>query len=216
MDETKLKEIAKQLSCPDGENAVEFGNSMNKINEFITARTIESLEPKQNEVIAEIGPGNGLLSEAMLDILGKNGRYIGIELSEAMAKDAQQRLSNKGCNVEIIQGNCLDVSVPNNTLDGLIAINLLYFIDDLDSFFSHIYNWIKQGGRVVFGVRSKKAITDLPFSQYGFCARTPQEIMSIMEKSGFKEVTHNYHDEGTVTLDYLKLPVDSVIIKGIK
>ena len=35
-----------------------------------------------------------------------------------------------------------------------------------------------------------------------------------MAQHGFSDVGHAYHDEGTIMLGELELPIDSVIIKG--
>jgi len=215
MDEAQLKEIASQLSRPEGEGGVEMGNNMNNLNSFITARTIEALAPASGEVVAEIGPGNGALSEGMLELLGENGKYYGIELSDTMADEARQRLAGKLCDVEILCSDCLGADIPRNSLDGLMAVNLLYFIDDLESMFDHVRGWMKPGGRVVFGIRSKQSLEKLPFTQFGFNIRTPDEIKQQMRDNGFDEVDSDYYDEGVMMLGGMELPVDSVIIRGI-
>lgn len=214
MDEEKLKAVASQLSCPQGEGGVEIGNVMNKTNEFITARTIESVAPQAGEVIAEIGPGNGALSEATLNILGEQGKYYGIELSGTMAEEARQRLSGKPCAVEIINSDCLHADIADQSLDALFAINVLYFIENLDPFLQKIKGWLKPGGRVVFGVRSDKSLKALPFTEYGFNIRTPDEIKQALLRNGFTDVDSDYYDEGTVMLGELSIAVDSVIIRG--
>lgn len=214
MDESELKEIASQLSCPQGDGGIEMGNKMNTLNAFITHHTIESLSPKENETITELGPGNGALSESLLDLLGSGGKYYGIEPSDVMANEARQRLSDKSCAIDIINGDHMSAQIPATSIDGIFAVNVLYFIDNLDQFFQQIRSWMKPGARAVFGVRSDRALNSLPFIEYGFHVRSPDEIMACMSNNGFSDVISNYYDEGTVLLGDLPLPVDSVIIKG--
>lgn len=216
MDESELKAIASQLSRPEGEGGIEMGNKMNLLNDFITSRTIEALSPQPGEVIAEIGLGNGALSESMLKTLGAKGKYYGIELSEVMADEARQRLSASDCAVDIICSDCANADIPEISLDGLIAINLLYFIDNLDELFSTVTQWMKPGARVVFGIRSEQSLNSVPFIQYGFNVRSADEIKACMRNNGFSDVDSNYYDEGTVMLGDLPLPVDSIIIRGRK
>jgi len=214
MNESDLKTLASQLSCPQGDNGIDLGNKMNDLNRFITSRAIEALSPQFSEVIAEVGPGNGSLSEILLDSLGDGGKYYGIELSEVMAEEAKQRLSGKACDIEIICSDCMHANIPEDTLDGIMAINLLYFIEDLDEFFSQITSWMKPGSRAVFGVRSEHSLKSLPFIQYGFNVRSADEIKECMRNNGFTDVESTYHDEGIVMLGDLSLPLDTVIIKG--
>ena len=214
MEESQLEAIASQLSCPQGEAGIETGHKMNLLNAFITARTLEKLATSPGETIIEIGPGNGALSEEMLNTLGAEGNYYGIELSEDMANAAQQRLSKNECNVEIINCDCHHADIPAQSADGIMAVNLLYFIEDLEALFKQLKTWMKPGARVVFGVRSEKSLNSLPFVHYKFNVRTADEIVDIMNSNGFNEVDYSYHDEGEVMLGDIPLLVDSVIIHG--
>ncbi len=214
MDNSELKAIASQLSCPQGEDGIEMGNKMNVLNSFITSRTIEALAPQECEIVAELGPGNGALSETVLDALGDNGKYYGIEPSEVMAAEARQLLNDKACTVDIFCSDHLGADIPNNSLDGIMAVNVLYFIENLDEFFQTITNWMKPGSRAVFGIRSDNSLNKLPFTQYGFIVRNQDVIKESMSKNGFSTVESTYYDEGTVLLGDMELPVDSIIIKG--
>ena len=131
-----------------------------------------------------------------------------------MAEEVGRRFSNKACDMEIICGDCLSVNIPTNSLDGLMAVNVLYFIEDLDKLLSRIASWIKPNGRVIFGIRSEKSLKDLPFTQYGFNIRSLDLVKEHMRQQGFKDVESSYYDEGTVSLGEFELPVDTIIIKG--
>jgi SAM-dependent methyltransferase len=108
----------------------------------------------------------------------------------------------------------MSASLPENSVDGLFAVNVLYFIEDLDEFFQQIRGWMKPGSRVVFGVRSDHSLNSLPFIEYEFNVRSPDSIKECMRDNSFSDVDSSYYDEGTVMLGDLPLPVDSVIITG--
>lgn len=216
MEQQELRAIAHQLSCPTGEVGIEVGHKMNKLNQFITSQTITVLNVKQGEFIVEIGPGNGSLSVMLLEELGARGKYLGIEMSEVMATEARQNLSSKGCIVDIVCDSCLEVDIEPEIVDGVMAVNILYFIDDLIPFFKKIITWMKKDGRAVFGIRSDKALNDVPFTQYGFNIRSTTEIKLLMKTAGFVSIESFVQEEGMVAYGDLMLPVDSVIIVGKK
>ena len=216
MNEQELRLIADQLSCPQGDTGVDVGNKMNELNRFLTQKTIESLSPKQGEYIAEIGPGNGALSEELLKALGVNGRYLGIELSETMAKEASAALSNNECKVSIICSDCLDINIEEESLDGILAVNVIYFIEDLLAVLKRLATWVKPGGKIVFGIRSEEALNAVPFTQYGFNIRSADSIMDLMKKAGFVSTESSVYDEGEVPFGDIMISVDSVIIAGYK
>jgi SAM-dependent methyltransferase len=183
MDKTQLRSLAAQLARPSGEDAETIAAAMNEVNSAITARAIETLAPQAGEVIAEIGPGNGVLSLPIVKALGSDGRYLGIELSDDMARAAAATLGAAGpSRVDIHNGDCRSAPVDAASLDGLMAINLLYFIDDLADLFGQIANWLKPNGRAVFGVRSADSLNAMPFTQYGFWVRPLEEIETALRQ----------------------------------
>jgi SAM-dependent methyltransferase len=215
MDKTQLRSLAAQLARPSGEDAETIAAAMNEVNSAITARAIETLAPQAGEVIAEIGPGNGVLSLPIVKALGSDGRYLGIELSDDMARAAAATLGAAGpSRVDIHNGDCRSAPVDAASLDGLMAINLLYFIDDLADLFGQIANWLKPNGRAVFGVRSADSLNAMPFTQYGFWVRPLEEIETALRQSGLATIASAYHDEGTTMLGELEIPVDSIVIEA--
>lgn len=215
MDETALRGLAAQLARPSGDAATQLAAAMNGTNRAMTERAIEALAPQPGETIAEIGPGNGALSLPIVKALGDKGRYVGIELSEDMARAAAVTLQAAGAaRIDIHTGDCRSAPVEDASLDGLMAINLLYFIDDLPALFGRIAVWLKPQGRAVFGIRSAGALKAMPFTQYGFRVRETEEIEAALRASGLGDVTSTYRDEGTTIFSEMEIPLDSVIIEA--
>lgn len=216
MSEQEQRAIASQLSCPTGDKGVEVAEHMNETNHFINARAIEALSLVAGESIAEIGPANAKLSIPLVETLGADGSYIGIEMSPTMAEAARQTLVNSPCAVDIICGSCLEAEITTASLDAVIAVNVLYFIDDLPAFFAQLKGWLKPGGRVVFGVRSENTLKDIPFTQYKFAIRSIDDMTQALEQAGFSSVAANVYDEGKTPLGEVMIAVDSVILSATK
>lgn len=216
MDDTQLQEIARQLSCPTGESGTTVGESMNEVNAFITARAIEALAPVAGERIAEIGPGNGALSRPVITALGQDGHYVGIELSGDMARAAKTCLKGEGqAKITIHEGDCLAAPIDEGSLDGLMAVNVLYFVEDLSGLFRGVSGWLKPGGRAVFGVRTPRSLDAMPFTRFGFRVRPGEEIEESLRASGFSRVDSSYYDEGVGKLGDMEIPLDSLIVTGL-
>ncbi len=216
MSEQEQQAVASQLSCPTGADGLEVAKHMNDTNDFISARSIEALALKAGESIVEIGPANGVLSRPLVDTLGASGHYMGVEMSSTMAKVAAETLADSACHVTIHCGNCLEVELEPASLDAVIAVNVLYFIDDLAGLFTHLLHWLKPGGRVVFGVRSDTALKQIPFTRYQFAIRSIDEMTQALAEAGFDDVQANIYDEGQVPLGEVMIPVDSVILSAHK
>lgn len=217
METEELQELARQFACPDGELGLEVGGVMNKMNAFINARSIEALKPSGGEKILEIGFGNGLLSQPIIDALGADGHFIGIEKSETLARQAVERFQREGVrNVTVDSRDYSEAAIEHGSLNGVLAVNLIYFIEDGAAFFAKLYDWLAPGGRAVIGVRSSGVLKKMPVTAFGFIIRTEQEIAGLLRDAGFAKVESAYHDEGTVTFKDMELAIDSVIFSAYK
>lgn len=215
MEPAEIEAIARQLACPSGADGDTISTKMNSMNGFITSHCLQALNPAGGQTIAEIGPGNGALSEPLVDLLGKHGNYHAIERSADMAALTDQRLTARAAaTVTVHCGDCANAPITTQSLDGVFAVNLLYFITDLDDFFSLLHGWLKPGGRAVFGIRSSHTLKDAPFSKYGFHLRGLEHILATLGSAGFTAIGADYHDEGTIDLGGMELPVDSLIIRA--
>lgn len=217
MKQEDLEELARQLACPEGEQGIRLGAKMNEMNAFITERSINALRPVPGEHILEVGFGNGNLSMPIIETIGTNGHFIGVETSSVLAQQASARFNQDGLtHVTVISDDCHLINIESNTLDGVLAVNVLYFIDDMDAFFRKIYGWLKFGGRMVIGIRSSDSLQAMPFTQFGFKIRTLEVIKHAMHDAGFINVESEYFDEGIVQFDGLELPIDTLIIRSTK
>lgn len=216
MNEDQLQEIAAQLACPDGDDGITIAEKMNDTNALLTERSIERLSPIIGERIVEVGPGNGVLSIPIIETIGTGGHYIGLERSEVMAQQAREQLGRHArTSVDIHSGDCMAAPIGMGSIDGLMAVNVLYFIDDLSAFFTRIHEWLKPGGRAVFGLRSAQSLEGMPFTRYGFHIRSLKEVTECLKSCGFGDVDSKYFDDGMSKLGDLEIPVDSLIIRAI-
>lgn len=215
MDKTQLRAVAAQLAHPSGEKGDEIAGKMNDTNALITERAIEALAPQAGEFIVELGPGNGALSCGLVQTLGPDGRYLGIEVSRDMAPVAEKNLRDASeARIDVHAGDCHDASVEMVSIDGLMAVNVLYFVDDLDALLDRIRPWFRPGGRCVFGIRPSKTLESFKFDDFGYHIRPVDEIEDAMRAHGFTEIGSTHYDDGEGRLGEITFPNGSIIIKA--
>lgn len=216
MDKEELRKVTEQLARPSGDLGSDISEKMNNTNAFITARTIEALAPNAGDFIIEIGPGNGVLSSDLVKTIGPGGRYLGIEVSKDMAQIAEKNLRDKGsARIDVHSGDCHDASVDDASVDGLMAVNVLYFIDDLNELLAQIRPWFKPNGRCIFGIRPARTLESLRFHEFGHHIRPPEEIEDALLAHGFSEISITHYDEGVGFLGDISFPNGSTIIKAL-
>ncbi len=99
------------------------------INDEIVEGIIEKAQINKNDLIIEIGPGLGTLTERLLE---KAGKVVCIELDNRMITILKDRFSNRD-NFQLIHNNVLKVDLKNiinenKPLTAKVVANLPYYI----------------------------------------------------------------------------------------
>lgn len=127
--ENKTKYIMKKYGITANKN---LGQNF-LINEDVINNIVNSSEISKQDLVIEIGPGLGTLTEKLLE---KAGKVIAIELDERMIKILNDRFSLYD-NFELINEDVLKVNLAeiikkekenNNFLNAKIVANLPYYI----------------------------------------------------------------------------------------
>jgi arsenite methyltransferase len=214
----RLRALAAQLACPSGEAGLAVAANMNTANARLAQRAIAALAAQPGQHLVEIGPGNGLLSVDLVRALGPAGRYTAIELSPDMARECGANLGGLGAaEVRVLNRDCRAVELAPASVDGIFGTNFVYFLDDLHVFLERACGWLKPGGRLVIGIRSRASMAKLPFTPYGFRLRDAAEILAAMTAAGLAQVDDQYYDdEGEHRIGELLLKVDAHVLSARK
>jgi len=217
-EDEEMEALARQLACPEGEPGLAVATAMNENNAPLIARCIATLAPAAGESIAEIGVGNGELSRPIVEALGPGGHFIGVERSALMAEQALLRLrpGAGGCRVTLLNLDCHHAPLEEASLDGLLAVNLLYFIEDLPTLLARLANWLRPSGRLVFGLRSPETLRQMPFTRFGFALRGEDELRAALQGAGFIDIHIDHYDEGTVQFAGRELRAEGLVLRAVR
>lgn len=111
-------------------------------------KTVEALQLKPGETIIEIACGTGLNFPFYQQAVGPQGRIIGVDLTDAMLDQAQQRVKEHGwSNVELVQMDLRDYTFPAN-INAIISTYALSLIPESDQVLERAVNALATGGRL--------------------------------------------------------------------
>lgn len=104
-----------------GQNFLRDGSVLEKI--------IKASDLKEEDLVIEIGPGEGVLTEKLAS---RASKVIAIELDESLAELLRSKLRNKK-NLKIINGDILEINIPellknNQASSYKIVANIPYYI----------------------------------------------------------------------------------------
>jgi len=187
MDNDFLQQLAQQLRKPDGEMGKKVGENMNASNVLMNTFTLAELDLQNNDVILEIGMGNGFFVK---DILTNDASisYYGCDYSELMISEANalnQSFVESG-QAQFFHASADKLPFKDHSIDKAFTINTIYFWANPSVELTEIHRVLKPQGKFFLTVRSKSTMENIPVTQFGFKIYDQQLLKDLLQTSGFK------------------------------
>ncbi|RAJ08544.1 methyltransferase family protein [Chitinophaga skermanii] len=186
MDEQQAKDLAAQLGKPQGEDGLKVADHMHVNNGEMSKHAIDVLNISEQDVILEIGPGNG--GHAPYAIAKAAGTtYYGIDISATMVAAAKEK------NTELIAANRAHfqlgdgITLPYQAsfFNKVFTVNTLYFWQDYAQQLAEINRVMQPGGILCIAIRSKSFMEKLPFTKFGFRMFEANDVITLLLENGF-------------------------------
>lgn len=182
--------IARQLGHPDGWRGRLVGRGLNRGNRPVVAAAVEQTGVAAGDRAADLGFGGGIGLRLLLERVGNAGHVDGVDVSETMLEAARRtfRTEVSAGRLTLHPATMVDLPLEAASLDALITVNTIYFVDDLDRAFAEIARVLRPGATAVVGLGDPEAMAGMPFTSHGFRLRAVPEVRDLLERSGFREV----------------------------
>lgn len=180
------QDMAAQLRCPSGGQAVEAARKMNEIHGTLNRQCIELLQIGPGDRILETGPGNGAFAG---EIVGnrENVCYTGIDWSSDMVQQAQSlhaRLIASG-RVRFLLGDSESLPFEAQHFDKALTVHTIYFWDDPARQLAELARVLKPGGLLCMAFADRTFTEKMPFAQFGFKLYHAQDVTALLQDAGF-------------------------------
>ena len=101
---------------------------------------------KEGDTVLDLGSGAGNDVFVARQLVGDNGKVIGLDFTEEMVKKAKVNNEKLGYqNVEFKLGDIENMPIDDNSVDVIISNCVLNLVPDKQKAFSEIYRTLKQG-----------------------------------------------------------------------
>jgi demethylmenaquinone methyltransferase/2-methoxy-6-polyprenyl-1,4-benzoquinol methylase len=111
--------------------------------------TVNALNLSKGNTVVELGCGTGLNFPLVLDKIGTKGKIIGVDITDKMLEQAQNRIKENGWkNVELIQRDITEYDFPDN-VDGIFSIGAIQYCKDYDKVIKGGHDALKKGKNFV-------------------------------------------------------------------
>ncbi|HEX7365087.1 MAG TPA: arsenite methyltransferase [Dehalococcoidia bacterium] len=152
---------------------------------------------KEGDVVLDLGSGAGFDCFLAANMVGKNGKVIGVDMTPEMIEKARENTRKGGYkNVEFRLGEIETLPVPDNYVDAIISNCVINLSPEKDKVFRDAYRVLKPGGRLM--VSDIVLLNELPDSikksvaAYIGCvagASKKDDYLADIKAAGFKDVS---------------------------
>ena len=117
---------------------------MNYSNAQVSIDIVNRMKVKKTDHVLELGVGNGLAIKEIAKISGNN--IIGVEISAEFRRNLLKM--NLPKNIVILDNDAKDLSnkVSDESIDKLLAINVIYFLKPIEQYILEFKRILKKGG----------------------------------------------------------------------
>jgi len=214
-------------SCNDGSGLISLGEVVPVEASQVNAgcgSPLLLISPKAGEIVVDLGSGGGIDIFRASQVVGGNGRAIGIDATPEMiwrARDTKAKYGNKYSNVEFRLGEIECLPLESNSVDYIISNCVINLSPDKSAVFKEAFRVLKQDG--VFAVADVTLQKEIPESarndmdSWSACiagALTDLEYVRLLETAGFHDVEIEH--VSTSNIGEYPFPYYSSHIKAIK
>lgn len=111
------------------------------------AETLRLLQLRPGEAVIDVGCGPGYLCESMADLVGAEGRVLGIDVSPDLVELARRR--NRRGWLRYEQGDAVALAAPDRSFDVAVCAQVLEYVSDADRGLREMHRVLGPGGRAL-------------------------------------------------------------------
>ena len=150
---------AREFHFPTGRTACEFVGYPADQLDGIPPSAVESFAGvgypfaaavlRPDDVVLDIGSGSGTDALIAANLVGPEGRVIGLDMTEAMREKLLANIGLAGAtNVEALAGNAEAIPLPDSLVDVVTSNGVLNLVPDKARAFREIARVLRPGGRL--------------------------------------------------------------------
>ncbi len=147
---------------------------------------IELVQLQSGQQILDIATGTAIIAIAAAEIVGTQGKVIGVDFSPGMLAQARQKIAAAGLqNLELIEADAENITFEDESFDAIFCATAIVLLGDIPAAFRNWYRWLKPGGLVAFSCWSITSFFTPIIVKV--CAKYGYELPNLHKPLGTKE-----------------------------
>ncbi|MEO0536576.1 MAG: methyltransferase domain-containing protein [Cyanobacteria bacterium P01_A01_bin.123] len=176
--------------------SIEYLDTLRALPEIQTYKQVsyEQLAIKRGHKILEVGCATGEDVRTLAAKVGAKGRVVGVDISEAMLEEAQNRTQEASLPIEFHQGSAEVLTFDDCSFHGCRAERLLHLLNDPLQALKEMARVVRPGGRVVVGEPDWATLvlypagpsTDISIFEFDDSATMGRRLTSLFQQAGLQ------------------------------
>ncbi|MDG6905081.1 MAG: methyltransferase domain-containing protein [Nitrososphaerota archaeon] len=222
---------SSQQSCCGGEscntNLIVLGETIPIEASSISAgcgSPLLLITPKEGDTVLDLGSGGGIDVFRASQMVGPNGRSIGVDATPDMvwrARETKEKYGEKYANADFRLGEIEHIPLESGTVDYVISNCVINLSPDKLAVFKESFRVLKERGTfAVADITLPKEIPEVArkdMDSWSAClvgALTDQEYRRLLQAAGFHDITIEH--VSTTNIGEYQFPYHSSHIKAVK
>jgi protein-L-isoaspartate(D-aspartate) O-methyltransferase len=173
-------------------------------NEFTYRRAIPIVELAQlqrGQQVLDVATGTGILAIAAAQLVGSEGKVVGVDISPGMLNQARRKIEAAGLqNIELIEVDADYLNFSDDSFDAILCSSSLAWLSDIPAAFCNWYRFLKKGGLVAFScyaetsfmtpvvVRACAKVYGISLPNWNELLGTPEKCHKLLQEAGFHDI----------------------------
>jgi arsenite methyltransferase len=177
----------EQMSHPHGRLAWVAAWWMNVGNQVINRQALDALEPTPSDRALEVGFGGGF---ALRKLLRQCRRVSGADPSAAMVAYTTDRYAAhvEAGRLDLRKGSVEALPWDDATFDKVLAVNTIYFWDDIEQGCRELRRVVTEDGRVVIAAAAAATCRWFRWGEVGYFVPEEPVVTGFLRSAGFGTV----------------------------
>ena len=175
----------------------------------IARRLVEYGQVSSGQQVLDIATGTGHVAIAAAQIVGSEGRVIGVDISAGMLDVARNKALELNLhNTEFLLADAEKLDFPGNSCDRIFCSSAFIWMSDLHAAPTHWHTFLKPGGIIGIHAFADTAfvggvVTQKVAEKYGISFNmskptgTVEKCHRLLEQAGFEEIEIKIEQDGS-------------------
>ncbi|MBV6624449.1 MAG: class I SAM-dependent methyltransferase [Rivularia sp. (in: Bacteria)] len=183
---------------------------------FRLALALVDLVPLQKgQHILDVATGTGIVAIATAQIVGNQGKVVGVDISSTMLNQARVKIEKAGLhNIELIEADADYINFDDESFDVIFCSSAFVWLSDIPNALKNWYRFLKKDGTVAFScfsetsfmtpiiIQACEAACRISLQNINAPLGTPEKCRDLLQKVGFQTVSIETQQFGSyISLD---------------